>query len=111
MFFYTEAFRNLYTSIRFLNTDRKVKTLVLSSSLPKEGKTLVNLVLAKTLTDMGQKVLLVDSDMRKPQLHYRLGLNNIRGLSNFLTDTSLSYRDVIQPVREINNLSVITGGK
>ena len=111
MFFYTEAFRNLYTSIRFLNTDKKVKTLVVSSSLPKEGKTLVNIVLAKTLTDMGQRVLLVDSDMRKPQLHYRLGLDNIKGLSNFLTDTSLNYRDVIQPVKDINNLSVITGGK
>ena len=111
MFFYQEAFRNFYTSIRFLNTDKKVKTIVLTSSLPKEGKTLINIVLAKTLTDMGLKVLLVDADMRKPQLHYRLGLNNVMGLSNYLTDTSLNLVDVIQTVDKVNNLSVITGGK
>ena len=75
-FFYQEAFRNLYTSIRFLDGSKKVKTILLSSSLPKEGKTLINIVLAKTIADLGVKVLLIDADMRKSQVHYRLGLNN-----------------------------------
>ena len=109
-FFYQEAFRNLFTSIRFLSSDKPLRSLALTSSLPAEGKTLVNALLAKTLSEMGQRVLLVDADMRKPQLHHRLGLNNLTGLSNLLTEADLHWRDVLQPVQGYDNWSVITAG-
>ena len=110
-FFYQEAFRNLYTSLRFLNSDSPVKAIALTSSLPAEGKSLVNVLLAKTLSEMGQRVLLVDADMRKPQMHTRLGLNNLSGLSNLLTEDDQHWSDVVQPVPTYDNWSVITAGR
>lgn len=109
-FFYQEAFRNLFTSIRFLSSDKPLRTLALTSTLPSEGKSLVNVLLAKTLSEMSQRVLLVDADMRKPQLHYRLGLNNLTGLSNLLTEPNLHWRQVLQTVQGYDNWSVLTAG-
>ena len=110
-FYYQEAFRNLFTSIRFLNTDQPLRSIALSSSLPAEGKSLINVLLAKTLSEMGQRVLLIDADLRKPQLHTRLGLNNLLGLTNVLTDDSNSWRNILQNVENYENWSVITAGR
>ena len=71
----------------------------------------MNVLLAKTLSEMGQKVLLIDADMRKPQLHVRLGVNNLTGLSNILTDGDEQWRDAIQSVPGYNNWSVLTAGR
>ena len=62
----------------------------MTSSLPSEGKSLINILLAKTLSETGEKILLIDADLRKPQLHTRLGLNNLKGFSNLLTNTNVS---------------------
>lgn len=110
-FFYQEAFRNLFTSLRFLNSDRPLRSIALTSSLPAEGKSLVNTLLAKTLAEMGQRVLLIDADLRKPQLHTRLGLNNLRGLSNVLTDDSSHWRQALQPINGYEGWSVMTAGR
>ena len=109
-FFYQEAFRNLFTSLRFLNTDRNLRTIALTSSLPAEGKSLVNVLLAKTLSEMGQRVLLIDADLRKPQIHFRLGLNNLVGLSNLLTE-DLTWQEVAIPVEGHDNWMVIPAGR
>jgi capsular exopolysaccharide synthesis family protein len=110
-FFYQEAFRNLFTSLRFLNSGTPLRSVALTSSLPAEGKSLVNVLLAKTLSEMGQRVLLVDADLRKPQLHYRLGVNNLLGLSNLLTESDLHWQEVIQPVAGHESWSVLTAGR
>lgn len=110
LFFYQEAFRNLYTSVRFLGSDKPLVSLALTSSEPAEGKSLINVLLAKTLSEMGQRVLLVDADMRKPQIHFRLGLNNLTGLSNLLTEPNLHWDDAIQAVKGYANWSVLTAG-
>ena len=110
-FFYQEAFRNLFTSLRFLNSDRPLKSVALTSSLPAEGKSLVNVLLAKTLSEMGQRVLLIDADLRKPQMHHRLGINNLTGLSNLLTDDGQHWRQVVQSVPGYDNWSVISAGR
>lgn len=110
-FFYQEAFRNLFTSLRFLNSDKPLRSIALTSSLPAEGKSLVSTLLAKTLAEMGQRVLLIDADLRKPQLHTRLGLNNLRGLSNLLTDDSSHWRQALQSIDGYESWSVITAGR
>ena len=110
-FFYQEAFRNLFTSIRFLNSDQPLRSIALTSSLPAEGKSLVNVLLAKTLSEMGQRVLLIDADLRKPQMHVRLGLNNLSGLSNVLTEDDQTWRDAVQAVPGYDNWSVLTAGR
>jgi capsular exopolysaccharide synthesis family protein len=109
-FFYQEAFRNLFTSLRFLNSDQPLRSVALTSSIPNEGKSLVNVLLAKTLSEMGKRVLLIDADLRKPQMHYRLGLNNLLGLSNVLAEENCSWRDAIQQVKNYPGWSVITSG-
>ncbi len=109
-FFYQEAFRNIITSIRFLESDKEINVVTITSSIPAEGKTLVNILLAKTYSELDKKVLLIDGDMRKPQLHYRLGMNNILGLSNILTDSTLDVSKVIKKVEGHENWDVITSG-
>jgi len=109
-FLYQESLRNFYTSIRFLSTDKKIRILTNTSSIPSEGKTLINILLAKTIAELGQKVLLIDADLRKPQIHKRLGMNNLKGLSNFLIEKSYEIKNIVQKVDKIENLSVITAG-
>ena len=109
-FFYQEAMRSLYTSIRFLKTDKEMNSITISSSIPGEGKSLVNILLAKTLSDIGKKVLLVDCDLRKPQVHIRLGINNTSGLSNLLSLDVEDWRKNIRKVDKLGNLSVLTAG-
>ena len=109
-FFYQEAFRNVITSLKFLQTDKKIKTITVTSSIPAEGKSLINILLAKTYSELDKKVLLIDADLRKPQLHVRLGLNNILGLSNILTDSSIDLNNVIQKIDGFDNWGVISAG-
>ncbi len=110
-FFYQEALRSLYTSIRFLNSDKNIKTLLITSSIPGEGKSLLNILFAKTLSEIDLKVLLVDTDMRKPVIHERLNVNNLRGLSNYLTGDKKDIKNFIQKVPGFENFSVLTAGK
>ncbi len=109
-FFYQESLRTLFTSLRFIDGDIKNKIICLTSSIPKEGKSLLNLLFAKTLSDLGQKVLILDCDMRKPIVHKRLKINNLKGLSNYLTEPNMNLSNVIQKAKKFGNLDVITAG-
>ena len=110
-FQYQEAFRNLATSLRFLNSDKPIKSIALSSSVPSEGKSLVAILLAKTLNELGQRVLLIDSDMRKPQIHHRMGIDNLSGLSNLLTDEKLEWSSVVSNVANHPGWDILTAGR
>ena len=57
----------------------------MTSTEPLEGKSSISLMLSKTLSEVGQNILLIDCDMRQPHLHEKLNLNNIKGLTNILT--------------------------
>jgi polysaccharide biosynthesis transport protein len=110
-FQYQEAFRNLATSLRFLNSDKPIKSIALSSSIPAEGKSLIAVLLAKTLNELGKRVLLIDSDMRRPQIHHRMGVDNIYGLSNLLTDENIEWSSVITPVANHPGWDLLTAGR
>ena len=109
-FFYQESLRNIFTSLRFLNSDNPIKVITLTSSIPKEGKSLINILLSKTLSEMDLKILQIDADLRRPQIHSRLGLNNLTGLSNLLTNPDLKLSDVTQSVPGFKNWDVISAG-
>ncbi len=80
----SEAYRSLCTALQ-LSTDKGLpKTLLVTSAGPAEGKSTTSVILARHFANLGLKVLLVDADMRNPSLHVRLGLDNSRGLSNYL---------------------------
>ena len=108
-FAYKEAFRNLYTSLRFLNTGDNLHAVGLTSCTPNEGKSLVNVLLAKTIAEMGQRVLLIDVDMRKPQVHHRLGINNLVGLSTLLAEER-NWQQALVKVPGYDNWWVIPAG-
>ncbi|MEB3319780.1 MAG: polysaccharide biosynthesis tyrosine autokinase [Cyanobium sp.] len=110
-FFYQESLRNLYTSLRFAEAGSRLRSISITSSVPAEGKSLVGILLAKTLGELGVRVLMVDADLRRPQLHHRLGLDNLRGLSNLLTEPDLDWQQVVHTVADVPNLEVITAGR
>lgn len=106
---FQEAFRSLYTNIRLLGSDTPINSLVVSSSIPAEGKSTVSLNLAQAAAAMGMKVLLVDGDLRRPQVHERLNLPNECGLTNVVA-TRMDLEQAIQKVPQIENLYVLTAG-
>ena len=109
-FYFQEAFRNLVTSLRFSAESSKLSALAITSSVPSEGKSTIIALLAKTYSDFGSRVLLIDADMRLPQMHKRLGLNNLTGLSNILTANINSWNDCVQYPAGWPNVGVITAG-
>lgn len=110
-FYYQEALRNIYTSLRFVQAGTMPRSIAITSSTPAEGKSLVGILLAQSLAELGVNVLLVDADLRKPQLHLRLGLDNLRGLSNLLSDDDITWDRVVQQLPDQPNLNVITAGR
>ena len=107
---FLEAFRSLHTNIRLLGSDSLINSIVISSSIPSEGKSTISSHLAQAAAAMGQKVLLIDADLRRPQVHRWMGLPNKKGLSNILA-TNLALEEAIQTVPQWENLSVISAGE
>lgn len=107
---FTEAFRSLYTNIRLLSSQKPIYSLAISSAVPADGKTTIAVYLAQTAAAIGQRVLLVDADLRFPQLHSRLSLPNVQGLSETIA-TDLDLNDAIQQSPLYDNLFVLTAGR
>jgi polysaccharide biosynthesis transport protein len=103
-----ECCRSLRTNIIFSGADRPLKTLVVSSANPREGKTTSVIYLGTTMAQSGQKVLLIDTDMRRPRLHVSTGVSRQTGLTNLIVGDA-SYDDVIKTT-DIPNLYVLPCG-
>lgn len=102
-----ESLRRLRTSLQFMNVDANLKTIVITSSVPSEGKTTIALGLAQILTETAN-VLLIDADLRRPRLAEVLGIDNTVGLTSVLTE-GLDIEDAIQRVGR-SSLAVLTAG-
>ncbi len=107
---FIEAFHSLHTNIGFLGSDTPIHSLAVSSALPTDGKSTVASRLAQAAAAMGQRVLLVDADLRLPKVHTLLGLSNEQGLSNVIS-SSLPISRVIQQSPLSENLFVLTAGQ
>jgi polysaccharide biosynthesis transport protein len=107
-YYFLEAFGSLYTNLRLLSPGISMRSLVITSAVKGDGKSTIAFYLAKTAASVGLRVLLVDADLRLPQLHLQLGLPNVRGLSDVVA-TDLSLNDAIQKSPE-DNLFVLTAG-
>src|SRR4029078_6611846 len=79
-----EAYRSLRTNIEFATVDGPLRTLLVTSAVPGEGKTTTAVNLALVMAQTGRQVLLVDADFRMPGVHRILALPNTRGLSTIL---------------------------
>ncbi|MEQ9668642.1 GumC family protein [Coleofasciculus sp. G2-EDA-02] len=107
---FLEAFDSIYTSIRFLFSDRPIRSLTVTSAALGDGKSTVALHLAQTAAEMGQRVLLVDANLTHPQIHQQLNLPNAKGLSDLLAENLMPH-DFIQRSPISDNLFVLTAGQ
>ena len=102
-----EAYRSLRTNIKYSAIDNDIKTIVITSSIPGEGKSTVAGNLAFSFSDAGYKVLIIDCDLRKPSLHRKFGISNNFGLTDLLIEKTA----VKEGIKQISkNLSIITSG-
>ncbi len=105
-----EAFRSLHANLHFLSPDKTIRSLVVSSAVPADGKSTVAAFLAQAAAAMGERVLLVDADLRRPQVHVKTDLPNVWGLSNVIS-SEINVSDVIQQSPLEDNLFVLTAGQ
>lgn len=106
----SEAIRTLRTNLQFSSIDKKIKTILVTSSVPGEGKSFIAANLACAFANSGSKVLLVDCDIRKGRQHRIFKDHNRKGLSNLLLeDVRGAYYNYINET-VIKNLSVIYKG-
>ncbi len=105
---FSEAFRLLFTNLRLLDAENALKSVVVTSVMPEEGKSTVAIYLAETAAAMGQRVLLVDADLRNPSIHQYLELSNDVGLTNLCSGDANPA--IIQKLVTEPNMYVLCSG-
>ncbi|MEZ4661303.1 MAG: polysaccharide biosynthesis tyrosine autokinase [Caldilineaceae bacterium] len=106
----SEAFRGIRTNLQFANVDKPIRSLVITSAMPGEGKTTVAGNLAVVLAQAGLSVALVDADLRKPTVHKLFNISSQPGLvDNLLSPTPEEIR--FSPERQLANLHLLPSGK
>lgn len=104
----SEQYRTIRTNLQFASVDQDLKTMMVTSAGPSEGKSLTVSNLAVTFAQQAKKILLIDADMRKPTLHYTFRLDNSRGLSSVLIGDH-NLEGVVQQ-SDLENLDLISSG-
>lgn len=105
----SEQYRTIRTNIQYSMVDRDLKSLVITSSGPSEGKSTSSANLAVVFASSGKRVLLVDADMRKPTVSKTFAIPNAFGLSTLLGSRETMLHQVIQ-TSGITNLSILSSG-
>ncbi|OGX04546.1 MAG: hypothetical protein A3G87_05855 [Omnitrophica bacterium RIFCSPLOWO2_12_FULL_50_11] len=104
-----DSITNMRAALLFSMPAERSKRIMCTSAIPEEGKTTVLGLLGISLAQIGERILLIDADMRNPSLHQVFGLKNECGLSNCLIGSSRA-RDVIQVVEGVPGLHLMTAG-
>lgn len=103
-----ESYRTLRTNIQYSSFDKEYRTIMVTSSEPGEGKSIIAGNLALSFAQDGKRVLLIDCDLRKPSLHKKFKISNLVGLSDVL----IGKEDLKTALHRYNeNLVVLTSGK
>ncbi len=109
-----EAYRGLRTNLTFSSLDRPLRTLLVTSAGPEEGKSTVLANLAVTEAQAGRQVVIVDADLRRPRQHELFALGNAAGLTTLLADEkslqNLSLQAEVLQATEAPGLRVLTSG-
>lgn len=104
----TEAFKSIRTNLLFSLKSRDIRTLLVSSSLPNEGKSTISSNIAAAISQTGKTVLIIDCDLRRPSIHRAFDLSNEKGLVDLIFD-EVNLEDVVVKIHE--NLFVLPSGK
>ena len=104
-----EAYRTLRSNIEFAAVDAPIRTLLVTSAVPGEGKTITSANLAAVFAQAGRRVLLVDADLRKPGVHVAFNLPNARGLTTLIRGDELGLDDVALTTEQAG-LRILTSG-
>jgi capsular exopolysaccharide synthesis family protein len=104
----SEQFRTIRTNIQFSSIDKELRTLMITSSGPGEGKSTTAANMAVVFAQQGRRVLLVDADMRKPTVHYTFNQLNTYGLTSVLT-RQMTLEKAVKETKE-KDLFVLTSG-
>lgn len=104
-----DQFRAIRSNIRYTRVGGEIRSLLVTSSLPDEGKSTVAMNLAIAMAEAGKAVLLIDGDLRTPSVHKAFDLPNWVGLSSILVDHT-SLNDCICSIESVEGLSVLTSG-
>ncbi len=104
-----EAYRMLRTNIQFSAVDEPLRTLMITSASPEEGKSVTAANIAIVMAQAGQRVILVDADLRRPTIDRFFDLKNNVGLTTILLDSEASLSDMLQATK-LDNLKVMTAG-
>ena len=104
-----ESFKALRTRVEFSKLESEpIKTILITSSIPSEGKTVVALNLAGTFAQANKRVLLVDCDLRKPRVHSALGTDRYPGLSDYLFK-NVAFEDIVKKTQQENMWFIPSG--
>ncbi|MDD4496094.1 MAG: CpsD/CapB family tyrosine-protein kinase [Eubacteriales bacterium] len=104
----SEAYRVLRTNIQFMSVDKPIKSIVVSSATPEEGKSSTLANLAVIMAQAGSRTLIIDGDLRKPMVHKLFNLDNRKGLTNVLA-LHEDYQDYLHKGPH-SNLDILTCG-
>jgi capsular exopolysaccharide synthesis family protein len=104
----SEQYRTIRTNINFSSVDKEITTIMVTSSGPGEGKSTTVANLAVVFAQQGNRVLLVDADLRKPTVHYTFNFANTTGFTSVLTN-EVPLDEAIRKT-DVENLSVLTCG-
>lgn len=105
----SEQFKTIRTNIQFSIFDKEIKTIALTSDMAGAGKSTIAANLAVTFSLQGKRVVLIDTDMRKPTIHHFFNLSNRDGLTSLLTDRSIKLANMIHQT-DAQNLFILTSG-
>ena len=106
---FEEAIRTLRNSILLSDVDRRIRSILVTSASPSEGKSTTGAHLAVTHAEQGRRTLLIDGDLRKPSVHKRFNLSPSKGLSNVLT-AECDWRALLVSPDNLPNLHILPAG-